>query len=252
MSLDIDRYLGHGRFIRPVGGPIGEGIDADKIGVRRVGKRPIGIEDQGPVARGTVDGGRDRIVFRVRVVSQDSLGRIDCQNAVLVDVEEVVGDDRSIIELLDVDRHRDHVGIERPVVSLVSEGIRAEEVCNWRVNERAVDVQGQRAVLGQVDQQSDKRIRIVVQIIGQDAPIGIDQQGVVFRDRVSIVDRDGRVIYRLDGDRHLGLVRVVEAVGCNVGENVRAEEIRIGRVIERTIRGQINRPMGRRRYQRGR
>ena len=53
----------------------------------------------------------------------------------------------ALADVIHLDRHRRHVAVGRAVVGLVLETVRAAEVGVGRIDEAAVALQGQRAVL---------------------------------------------------------------------------------------------------------
>lgn len=62
------------RIISAVVGMIGKAVRAVEIGIRRVGKGAVGVEGQVAVGRADIQNGRQRVSFRIAVVTQHAWG----------------------------------------------------------------------------------------------------------------------------------------------------------------------------------
>src|SRR6185312_16059688 len=120
------------------------------------------------------------------------------------------------------------------IVGLVGEAVRAVVVGGWRVRERAVGIERHRAVLRGVDQNRSQRIAVDVGVVGQHTA-GRNDERRVFIGGVAVVDGRGRVVDRVDRDRHGGDVAVGRSVVGLVGKAIRAVVIGGWRVGERAV-----------------
>lgn len=143
---DVDRHVGRRAGRGSVARRIREAVGADKSGVRCIGERAVGIQTERAVGRRGRHAGHERISLVAVVVGQHAA--IDGHRQRMV-VEHGVtvrrGHRRSVIHR---QRHGGRRAGRAPFQRLIGEAVAPREAGRRRVAERAVGVQGQRAVGG--------------------------------------------------------------------------------------------------------
>ena len=189
-DVQVDR--GRFRLQQAVAGHVGEPVRAAEARVRRVGKRPAGLQVQAAACWALPQDGRHRLAVQFHIVRQDALRRGHRQRAVPQHAVAIVHRDRRVVDAEYRDGDRGDVRVEIAVVGPVREPIGAEEVGLGRVEERTVQFQRDRSVLRPADQQRPQQVAFVVEIVHQDTGRGGNLQRFVFPSPIGVVDRDGR------------------------------------------------------------
>ena len=107
--------------------------------------------------------GSQRVTVDVAVIAE----HVARDGVVFVDREALADRHRSVIHWVHRQRHGDDVGVGGAVIGLVGEGVRTIEVGGWRVRERAVGVEDQRAVTRSRNQHGGQRITVNVAIVAE-------------------------------------------------------------------------------------
>ncbi len=244
---------GHGRIVAQrtrIADLVGEGDDAVVVRVRRVIEGSVRIEDQRAVRRRRSTAHQapnQRCVrcFRIAVVTSDGLRG---ERSVLVQAVGIIVRDRRIVHRRNGDGHGRRIAVGGGIADLVSEAHRAREVSVGRIDERAVAIEGKRAVrhgratADEAPGQLSARI-VRVAIVAADRII----QVAVFRDAEAVIVRHGAIIHRVHRDGHGRWIARVARVAHLVGEADRAVVIRRGRVVEGAVRIEHQRAVRRRR-----
>ena len=183
------------------------------------------------------------VAVHIGIVAQNA-GRGDGQRRVQVGRIGVVIGDRRVVHRIDGEMDGGEVGIDRAVIGLVGEAVRAVIVGIRRVKQRAVRIQRQRAMGRSGDQIGGQRVAIDIGIVAQNARHP-DGQRRVFVGGEGIVHRHRRVVHRIDRQVDGGGIGIAGAVIGLVGEAVGAVEIGVGRIGEGAVAVQRQRAMGR-------
>ncbi len=139
------------------------------------------------------------------------------------------------------------------VVGHVGERVGTVEVGIRRILQRTVFAQSHRPVNRLVDNHRGQCVTVDVRIVFQQ-PGCLDDQFLVFAQRVAVIGGHRCVVYRFDRDIHRGRIAVGLTVVGHVGERVRPVEIGIRRVLQRAVfrqsHGAVQRGVVQRRGQR--
>ncbi len=157
-------------------------------------------------------GGGEVRAFDVRVVGEDVAGEL----GVFVGGEAIVDCGGGVVDRGDGDRHRGGWAGGRAVRCGVGEGVCAVVVGGWGVGERAVGVENQCTMTRSGHHGGGEVRAFDVRVVGED----VAGEDGVFVGGEGVVDGDGCVVDRGDGDRDSRRIAGEAAVGGGVGEGV--------------------------------
>ena len=185
--------------------------------------------------RGRREEERDqRIAIHVGVVGEHAGGGHE-ERRVFRRGEGIVDRHRPVVDRSHSDGDRGQAAVGRAVIRHISETVAAIVIRVRQVGERAVGVQGQRAIGRRRHQDRGQRIVFHVGIIHEYTGRGYDERRV-FRRGVAVGVRHRRVIHAGDGQRDRRRSRAGQPVVGPVGEAVGAVGIRGRDVDERAVR----------------
>ena len=206
---------------------ISEGDRAVEVRVRQVGEGAIRVEHECAVrgCRCAIHQGEDQwVAVGIAVVGGHGVG----ERTILVHGEGVVHHIRCIVHTAHVDRDGRRVARIARIAHLVGEGDRAVEARIGDVREGAVRVQHDRAVrIGSAAVHNTPRELCATIIHIAVVSRNIAAQRTIFAHTEAIVHSHWRIVDRVHGDGHGGVVAEVARVAGHVGEAHRAIEVRV-------------------------
>ena len=177
---DRDRNARHVRVAAAIVRFVGERIGAGEVGRGRVDERTVGLQHDRAVRRAAHQDRAERIAVRVGVVREHSRC-VDGQRRVLVRRVRVRVGDWQVVRRRDRDRDARHVRIAAAIVCRVGERIGAGEVGRRRVGERAIGLQGKRAVRWPAHQDRGERIAVRVGVVREHTRSGSRERSILRR-----------------------------------------------------------------------
>ena len=209
-----------------IGDRVGEAVAAVEVGVRGINEITVRVHrDQAMLRLG--EAVQAEAAIRGRIVGQG----IDNHRGILIQGGHVGNRNRHVVARVDGQVDRRRIGGAVGIDDGVGEAVGAVEVGVRRIGYRAVAVDGDRTVLRLGDAVHNHLTAIHVAVVGHHVQV---HRGIFVDDR-RIIDRNRRVIDRIDGQIGARRIETAGAIGNRIGKVIGAVIIGIGCVGDRTV-----------------